>query len=92
MYIKHTVSNDAQGAEPTIFIEGSECTSKEELDKVFTQLALEIWEQMLKEFGYPRVNYRWVGDKVGDKVGNKLVMYVIGQENLFNSLEIVLDK
>lgn len=80
MKIIHTVSHDAQNAEPTIFIEGSECTSKEELDKVFTQLAIEIWEQMLKEFGYPKVNYRWV-----DK---KLVMYVIGQENLFNSLEI----
>lgn len=84
MYIKHTVSHDAQNAEPTHFIEGSECTSKEELDKVFTQLSLEIWEEMLKEFGYPRINYRWVG--------TKLVMYVIGQENLFNSLEIILDK
>lgn len=83
MYIKHTVSHDAQGAEPTSFIEGSECESKEELEKVFTQLSLEIWEEMLKEFGYPKISYRWVG--------KKLVMYVIGQENLFNSLEI-LDK
>jgi hypothetical protein len=84
MYIKHTVSHDAQGTEPTEFIEGKDCKNVEEMEEAFVTLAISIWEGMVAEFGYPKIKHYWEG--------NKLVMSVIGQENLFNSLEIILDK